>query len=168
MSFRLVPKQIALTAADAEAAVVQDTGGSVVPTGNTIAIGDGTNAGWSVEVFSMDGLSTPHAATGRTVFSVISISENGETATLRDYTGFDFNVSRILPEFLGTFITLEVGQRVSGVLLEHSIGEDVAIIKDALIEDDLRERREFEGASEDVQGWAPYSNPAPPAGSIKK
>ncbi len=64
MAVRLVPKQIARSAADAEASVIRDTGGAVVPTGNTKEIGDGASSGWAVEVFSTDGLASPPAAVG--------------------------------------------------------------------------------------------------------
>jgi hypothetical protein len=166
MTFRLVSKQQARSAADAELFVLRDTGCAVVPTGNTTAIGDGANAGWSVECFSTDGMASPPAAVGRTVFTVISVSENGETATLRDYTGFDFTVTRIVPEFLGTTVTLQIGQHISGVLLGPSIAQDIAIVMDVLIEDDLKERQEFSSVPSDVRGWEPRNFPSKDAGKI--
>jgi hypothetical protein len=166
MTIRLVSKQQARSAADAELFVLRDTGGAVVPTGNTTAIGDGPTSGWKIEVFSMDGLSAPPAAVGRTVFSVISINESSQTATLRDHTGFDFVVSRTLPELLGTTVTLQIGQHVSGVLLGPSIVEDLAIVTDVLVEDNLKERKEFASVPSDVRGWEPRNFPSKDAGKM--
>jgi len=51
MAYRLIPNESARTAKDAEAFVVADTGGQVIPTGQTEEI----PGGWRVEVFASDG-----------------------------------------------------------------------------------------------------------------
>jgi hypothetical protein len=62
MAHRLVPTEYAKSAADAEAYVVSDTGGQVIPiTGKTQEV----EVGWRVDVYSTDGRASmplPHGA----------------------------------------------------------------------------------------------------------
>jgi hypothetical protein len=157
MATRLVPKEHAQTAADAEAFVVQDTGGAVVPTGKTEKV----EGGWAVQCYSTDGLASP-VAPGRTLLHVVAISDDGKKARVRDQVGFEFDLPRTLPEFLGGAIVLQAGQNISGVL-----SMQYGSLKDAVVEDDLKERKEFEGPQEDRRGWEPQNSPAPPAGTVK-
>jgi hypothetical protein len=56
MSFRVVPSTSQIqTPADAEAFIIQDTDGAVMPTGVTQPV----NGGWRVEVYSLDGMPSP-------------------------------------------------------------------------------------------------------------
>jgi len=86
---------------------------------------------------------------GRVFLHVVTISEDACFAIVRDRTGFEFVVPATLPEFLGETIKLRAGQNISAVLIGQTG------LTDALVEDGLQERREFEGAPEDVQGWTP-------------
>jgi hypothetical protein len=100
---------------------------------------------------SRDG--APPVAAGRTLFKVIAVGDR--TALVQDSTGFSFNVQRVLPQIFEGSVVLEVGQRISGVLDHSTLTERVANLMDALVEDGLKEREEFEGAPETISGWQP-------------
>jgi hypothetical protein len=150
MAHRLVSDTHARTKEDARAWVVKDTGGAAVPTGRVEAI----TGGFWVEVFSTDGKSLP-AASGRILLKVISVNNDGK-AHVKDESGFEFdvplNVPTFLPLFPGETITLLAGQSLSCEIAAGTQNE----LKDVVIESELRERREFEGAqASDVPGWTP-------------
>src|SRR5579864_1042002 len=136
MAFRLVSKENARTAADAEAFVTSDCGGAVVPTGVTSEV----SGGWSVQVYSTDGLCSPPTARGRVLLKVISVDQ--VTAHVRDRAGFEFDVPRLVPLFLPSFpgetVELQSGQTLS---CEIAAGTQHRL-KDVVIESELRERRE--------------------------
>jgi hypothetical protein len=52
-------------------------------------------------------------------------------------------------------VTLEVGQRISGVLDTSTLAQRVMTLTDVLVEDDLKERETFEGAPDETTGWTP-------------
>jgi hypothetical protein len=139
MAVRLVPNENARSAAAAEAFVVSDSGGTVIPTGETARV----NGGWAVQVYSTDGLCSPPTARGRVLFKVISVDQG--KAHVRDRAGFEFDVSQTLPAYLPSFpgetISLQPGQTLS---CEIEPGTQDGL-KDVVIESELRERREFEG-----------------------
>jgi hypothetical protein len=156
MPYRLVPTQNARSAADAEAFVISDSGGSVIPAGETVEV----DGGWCVQVYSTDGLSSPPAGVGRVIFHVVAISPDGTKATLKDTTGFHFDVPRSHQEFLGGTIQLQTNQIISALIARGTQDE----IIDVVIESDLKERREFESVASDIRGWEPRNNPQKPAG----
>jgi hypothetical protein len=80
------------------------------------------------------------------------VSANEQTAIVQDESGFTFECDVALPEFMGTGsrITLHEGQNIS-VVVEGPYER----LTDAICEDDLRERPQFEGAREDIRGWTP-------------
>jgi len=84
---------------------------------------------------------------GRVFLYVVCISEDGCVAIVRDRAGFEFVVPAVLPEFLGDTIKLRGGQNISAVLVGQTG------LTDALVEDGLEERREFESARQDAPFW---------------
>jgi hypothetical protein len=119
MTFRLVSSADAKTAADAEAFVISDTGGQVVPiSGKTTEVSNG----WRVEVYSTDGRTVLPLAAGREFFRVLAISKDGKFARLRDAFKIEYDYPRELPGFgskilgMEETVTLQVGQTISAVV----------------------------------------------------
>jgi hypothetical protein len=162
MAHRMIPFSPQVqTAEDAENFLISDSGGVVFPAGNTIQV----PGGFQVECYSFDGRrpcdpSVAPMVKKRSMFRVIKVSEDKTTATLEDKnTGFRFEAPRVLPQVCGGVVELEENQTFSAVVVGQFAG-----LRDALVEDGLHERKEFEGAPSDVRGWAPYNNPQKPAG----
>jgi hypothetical protein len=80
------------------------------------------------------------------------VSANEQSAIVQDESGFTFECDVTLPEFMGngSTITLRKGQNISVVVIGP-----YEYLTDAVCEDDLKERVQFEGAPEDVRGWVP-------------
>jgi hypothetical protein len=111
MAHRLVPIENAKSAADAEAFVLQDSGGQVVPVvGKTEAV----EGGWRVEVFSADGRAHAPLAAGRQSFTVRAISKCGRFARVHDEFGIESDVPRVFDSF-GETVTLEAGDVISAL-----------------------------------------------------
>jgi hypothetical protein len=86
----------------------------------------------------------------RILLHVVSVNE--QTAIVQDESGFTFECDVTLPEFMGngSTITLRKGQNIS-VVVEGPYGR----LTEAVCEDDLKERPQFEGAPEEIRGWTP-------------
>lgn len=162
MAFRLVPIENAKTAADAEAFVIHDTGGAVIPVlGKTEAV----EGGWKVQCYSTDGRGEVPQAAGRLLFRVIAISKCGTGARIQDEFGQQLDVKRTLPAWgahlnfadIAPTVTLEKGQTISGVSDGQHFLRDVVVVEyDDLsvpVPDGLKERREFDGARVEGLGW---------------
>jgi len=152
MAVRLVPNENARSAAAAEAFVISDSGGTVVPTGETTRV----NGGWSVQVYSTDGLASRPAAAGRTMLKVLLVSEDGKTCRVRGSGGFEFDVPSVQPIFLPSFpgetVTLRPGTTISCEIVPGTHDRLAGV----LVEDDaLRERPEFNGVQEEGVFWTP-------------
>ena len=152
MAYRLVPKKNAATAEAAECFVTADSGGACIPTGQTTEV----TGGWSVEVYSTDGLASRLAAAGRITLKVLLVSEDRKTACVRGSGGFEFDVPRVQPIFLPSFpgetVTLRPGTTISCEIVPGTHDQLAGV----LVEDDaLRERPEFNGVQEEGVFWTP-------------
>jgi len=153
MAFRLVPRTPSVrTGTDAEAEVVQSTGGAVIPTGETKSC----EGGWWVGVYSADGLSERPTAPGRIRLKVLVISDDGKLARVQGANGFEFDVPTsqpiCLPSFPGETVKLRAGTTIECSLVPGTHDR----LSNVLVEDDLlKERPEFENAPDDSLGWTP-------------
>lgn len=150
MAHRLVPIEKAKTAADAEAFVIQDSGGQVIPVvGKTEAVEDG----WRVEVYSSDGRAHVPLAAGRQYFKVVAISKCGKFARVLDDFGIESDAPRAFDSF-GEAVTLETNDLISALSAGQGDLREVFIERRANGSNiNWQERPEFSGTSGEGAGW---------------
>lgn len=100
----------------------------------------------------------------RSTFMVLETTET--SARLEDSTGFRFDAPR---QYIvdGETHLLKTGQLISA---DIKLGTETSL-ENIFVESpiELSERKEFDGAGPDTKGfWEPYSNPPPPAGTMKE
>ena len=150
MAHRLVPIEKAKSAADAEAFVIQDTGGQVIPVvGKTEAV----EGGWRVEVYSTDGRAHVPLSAGRQYFKVVAISKCGKFARVQDDFGIEADAPRAFDSF-GDTVTLEAGDMISALSAGQGDLREVFVERRANGSAiDWQERPEFNGTNGEGAGW---------------
>ncbi len=149
MAHRLVPIQLAKTAVDAEAHVIDDTGGQIIPiVGKTTKVKDGWEF-WRVEVYSMDGRAAAPMLAGKEQFTVIAVSVCGKFVRVRD----SFGIENDIPRAFDSDVALEMGDVLSARYASPTEIVDIFPERRANGSSFWEERPQVESAGNDGPGW---------------